>query len=111
MGVDYKPVLGIGKEFGESYEVVDFLAKHRLIYDKDTEAIEADGIEEFMNNHRSGLSVEGLNAYTGYGYFVGFPFYVQDVSGIQEKLDKTLESWYKVFPDEDCEVVHTVMVY
>ena len=107
MGVSYTPILGIGKEFDDEEDVIDFLQKHDLLSeDADLE----DGVSEVMYHHSSGVNVELLNYYSGCGYFVGFPFYVRNINGIQDTLEKAVNKWHEVFPDEDCSVVHTVRV-
>lgn len=110
MGVDYTPILGIGLEFDGRLEVTEFLAKHRIIFDKDSEEIEEDGIIEFMSNHSSRLDVDCLNYYTGDYYWVGFRVYPRNLETLPDEIHSAGYKWEQLFPSVKPDVVYTVQV-
>jgi len=110
MGVDYTPILGIGLEFDGRLEVIEFLAKHRIIFDKDSEEIEEDGIIEFMSGHSSKLDVDCLNYYSGDYYWVGFRVYPHKLEGLADSIVQAESNWKALFPNVEAGVVYTVQI-
>lgn len=110
MGVDYRAVIGIGKEFESTSEVVDFLEQHSLLTDEDQEVIEDEGVEEW--GYSSGkVEVVCLNCYSGNYYFVGYELSCRDPESFRKSFEEGMENWDKLFPNEAPDMIKTVRVY
>jgi hypothetical protein len=109
MGVDYNAVIGIGKEFYDKYEAIDFLESHNVLTDEDRNEIEEDGFSEWLYNN---TKVEGrlLNYYSGDYYFVGYELSCGDPESFRKSFEEGMENWDSYFPDVAPEVIKTVQV-
>lgn len=109
MGISYSAVIGIGKEFSDSYEAESFLEQHNILTDDDREVIEEDGLSEWLYSNKK---VEGrlLNYYSGDYYFVGYELSCSDPESFRKSFEEGMENWDKYFPDVAPDVIKTVQV-
>lgn len=107
MGVDYRAVIGIGKEFECKSEIVDFLEAHNVLADEDREGIEEHGIEEGQDK----VEVVCLDCYSGNYYFVGYELSCSDPESFRKSFDYGMECWKSYFPSLAPDMIKTVKVY
>lgn len=109
MGVDYNAVVGIGKEFYDKSEVVDFLEQYNVLDDEDRDQIDADGLSEWLYNNEK---VDGrlLNYYSGDYYFVGYELSCSSPEAFKESFDDGMKRWAKLFVGIAPDVIKTVQV-
>jgi hypothetical protein len=110
MGVDYRAVVGIGKEFEDKYEVLSFLEQHNVLDDEDRDAIDEDGIEEWGYGQNK-VGVVCLNCYSGNYYFVGYELSCADPESFRKSFDDGMNNWDKFFPNDAPDMIKTVRVY
>jgi len=113
MGVDYSPVLYVGKEFGDSSEAQDFYEQFFALSESDYEYIEDNGFSEFCCNLKNGLSGETLNCYSGYGFVLGIDIgsSVRNHECFAESVGDAIIKWEELFKDEPFYIVHAVRVW
>lgn len=110
MGVDYRAVIGIGKEFESKSEIVDFLESHNVLDDEDWEQIDEDGVEEWGCGHNK-VEVVCLDCYRGSYYFVGYELSCADPESFRKSFEDAQENWDKWFPNVEPDMIKTVKVY
>lgn len=109
MGIDYSPVLYLGKQFESQYEAKEFYEQHFKLSDKEIEFIEEDGFSEFMYSHKE-LSGTPLNCYSGYGFVLGIDLSYPDPLTFADNYVKAINMWKKSFGDEPYDLIHEVCV-
>lgn len=112
MGVDYRALLYVGKEFADQHEAKDWYEKFVDISKEDQDYINQESFSEYLYGE-SEIGGEILNAYSGYGFVLGI-----DLSGLVRKPElfacevaKAIETWKKTFGEEPYSIIHTVKVY
>ncbi len=110
MGVDYRAVVGVGKEFNDKWEAQSFLEQHEILTKDDLEEIEEDGLEEWSYKDNK-IEVVCLDAYSGDYYFVGYELSCSDPESFRKSFEDATEQWDKLFPNLAPDVVKTVKVY
>jgi hypothetical protein len=109
MGVNYRAILAVGKEFDSKQEAFDFLDSHKLMSAEDIEYYEDDGsLEECLPCNMDGGC---LNYYSGYGFYVGYRIRCNDPESFRKDFEEGLSNWGKAFGgDVPAEVIHFVQV-
>lgn len=110
MGIDYRAVLAVGKEFDDDSEVEDFVRANLTLTEEEEEILDEDGITEALYN-RGDLKCECLNAYHGSGFYLGFKLNPRNVERFAEDVSDAINKWNALFPNDEAEIIHTVMVY
>ena len=110
MGVDYRAVIGIGKEFECTSDIVDFLEANNVLTDEDRDVIEEDGVTEWGYGNNT-VEVVCLDCYSGGYYFVGFELSCNDPESFRKSFEDATEQWSKLFPNDAPDMVKTVKVY
>lgn len=114
MGVDYTAVLAYGKEFDEAYEVVEFLTERNVLTREEIDEMEGEGdsyISEICYSHASLPNCDCLNAYSGYGYYLGFKISCRSPEEFEKSFNEAKEKWAAMFPNDPAEIIHTVRVW
>lgn len=113
MGVDYSPVLYIGKQFEDQREAREFYERFFELSEEDREYIEQESFSEFCYGLDNGLTGKVLNCYNGYGFVLGIDLgrYVRKPEEFAEATKKAVDKWKELFGEEKCEVVYTVCVW
>ncbi len=110
MGVDYRAIVAIGKTFYDSEDVRGFLEEHLDLSEKDVNMIDEDGIDEFLScDDRVGGGC--LNAYSGDYYYVGYDISCRSPDDFKNSFEQGMKMWKENFPNEEPDVIKTVMVY
>lgn|SRR5574343_1002207 len=112
MGVSYRPVLYVGKEFEDQNEAKDFYSKFYDYTEEDIEYIEEESFSEFCYSLENGLSGEILNCYNGYGFVFGIDIgsSVRQPDLFNSKVQDAIAKWEELFGNEPFSIVHTVRV-
>jgi len=113
MGVDYNPVFAIGKEFETVSECVEFLNEHGVLTEEQQHELEEEGdsyITEIAGPGDLELDVENLNAYSGYGYYVGISLNPRNISALSDSVAEALNLWARKFPNVEADIIHTVRI-
>lgn len=110
MGVDYRAVVGIGKEFDSEYEILEFLEANDVLDDEDREFIEADGLSEWGYGQNK-VEVVCLDCYGGNYYFLGYEMSCNDPESFQKSFDEGMSNWNKYFPNDAPDMIKTVRIY
>ena len=110
MGVDYRAVVGIGKEFENTYEILEFLEANNVLDDEDREAIEEDGVEEWGYGQNK-VEVVCLDCYSGNYYFMGYELSCTDPESFRKSFEDGMSNWDKYFPNDEATMIKTVRVY
>lgn len=113
MGVDYRAILYVGREFEGQHEAKDWYEKFVELSEEDQKIIEEEGFIEYLSTHKD-ISGEIINYYhPSLLMVVGI-----DLSGFVRKpelftceITKAIEVWKKTFGEEPYSIVHTVKVY
>lgn len=112
MGVDYRPILAIGKLFDDEREALEFLKDNLDISAGDLEEIEKDGLEEYCLGANT-FRVEGgrLNNYCScnYGFWIGTELSPRS-EDFSHQLYEAVGWWRETFESEP-ETIYTVVVY
>ena len=114
MGVDYKAVLVVGQEFESASEVVDFLRERLALSEEDEQEIEDRGngvIQDLFCGGNEELYCTCLNAYSGYGWVVGYQLNVRDALAFAANTELAFLRWDTKFPGTVPDVIHAVKVY
>ena len=113
MGVDYYPVLYVGKEFGSQYEARDFYERFFELSEEDAKYIEEENFQEFCSGLDNGLSGEVLNCYNDYGFVLGIDIgsSVRNPDLFSSKVQEAISKWKELFGNEPFDIVHTVCVW
>lgn len=115
MGVSYNPIIGVGKVFDDEQEAKEWFLSQ---FPEEQESIEeeldelGDGsLEEYLysSGRFEGLEGSTLNCYSGYGFVLYFPIYIQDVKKFSELLSTAECKWEALFK-EPPDIVHEVRV-
>lgn len=112
MGVDYSAVLFVGQVFEDREEAVEFLKESGFLLEQEYERIEEgeDCLEDVLYDKKN-LQGFCLNAYTGYGFIIGYSLSCSDPEAFKESFDKGVTSWNETFPSSPCKVIREVHVY
>lgn len=110
MGVDYSPVLLVGKTFDDEYELEAFVMRHIELSEEDNEYIEDEGFSCFAQETTL-FDCQCLNCYSGYGYVVGFDIGRPKPETFKEDVDKAISKWNALFKDEKYDIIHTVRIW
>lgn len=113
MGVDYKAVLYVGKEFETEGEAIDFYQGLHPLSDSQWNIIQEDGFQEFLSCQDSVCEGEMLNLYTSHGFVLGFDvsYSIYDPDYFADVVKGRAELWNTLFPNEPCHIINTVKVY
>lgn len=112
MGVDYSAVLLVGQVFEEQEEATEFLKENGFLSEEEYERI-TDG-EDYLEDvlfDKKNLTGFCLNAYSGYGFVVGYNLNSSNPEVFRESFDKGVATWNETFPNTPCEVISEVHVY
>lgn len=112
MGVDYRALLYVGRQFDDEKEAKEWYEKFVKLSEEDEQYIKEESFSEYLSGE-SEIKGEVLNAYNGYGFVLGF-----DIGGTvrnPEKFDSEVElaitMWKKTFGEEPYKIIPTVKVY
>jgi len=113
MGVDYSPVLYVGKEFEDQNEAKEFYSKFYNYTEEDEEYIEQENFQEWCSGLDNGLSGEILNCFNGYGFVFGIDIgsSVRQPDLFNSKVQDAISEWEELFGNEPFSIVHTVSVW
>jgi len=113
MGIDYTPLLYVGKEFEDSREAEEFLRDNIGFIDEEEREIDEDGLSEFLyNDNRFNLDGDILNYYTDFGGFVlGVELKPRPVDTFAKRVEEAFATWNNLFPKHPADVIHTVKVH
>lgn len=113
MGVDYSPILYIGKQFEDQKEARDFYERFFELSDEDKAYIEQESFSEFCYSLDNGLTGDVLNCYNGYGFVLGINLgrYVGEPNKFAEATQNAISKWKEIFGKEKYKVIHTVRVW
>lgn len=113
MGVDYSPVLFVGKQFEDQREAQEFYEKFFELSDEDKEYIEQENFQEFCYGLDNGLSGVTLNCYNGWGFVFGINLgkHVREPNKFAEATQNAVNKWKDLFGEEEYEIVYTVRIY
>jgi len=109
MGIDYSPLLYLGKQFDDQSEAKEFYEEYIKLSEYEQLEIEDDGFGEFIYNHEE-LSGSLLNYCNGYGFIFGINLSHPDPLTFADKYVKAIATWKKYFKDEPYELIHEVCV-
>lgn len=111
MGVDYSPVLYVGKEFAGADEAKDFYEKFFLITSEDENVIAECGLEELLQDR--GLDGTILNCYNNNGFVLGINIgsSVRNPERFAEDIGDAIITWEELFGNEPFSIIHTVRIY
>lgn len=112
MGVDYRALLYVGRQFEDAKEAKEWYEKFVKLTEEDEQYIEEESFSEYLSGETE-IEGEVLNAYNGYGFVLGF-----DIGSTVCKLDMFASEvalaclkWKEMFGNEPYEIIHTVKVY
>ena len=108
MGIDYKPIFCIGREFEDKYEPKDYCIEKGLCTEDDVD--DADGYIVEVTFVDKDIKADNLDSYSGYGYVVGYMPSVRDLDNFAENVKSAQEKWLK-FTGDKAEIIHTVSIY
>lgn len=113
MGVNYSPVLYVGKQFENEYEAKEFYSKFYDYTEEDLEYIEEENFQEWCSGLYNGLSGEILNHYNGYGFVFGIDIgsSVRQPDLFNIEVQDAITKWKGLFGNEPFSIVHTVSVW
>jgi hypothetical protein len=111
MGISYKAILYVGKEFEDHSEAKSFYERCVTISEGDEANIDDDGFEEFVNS-QTGLCASRLNYYNGYGFVLGIDIgnSLQQPEKFGDAVSCAISEWRELFKEEPFEIIHTVVV-
>ncbi len=113
MGVSYRPLLYVGKEFEHQEDAKDFYERFFTVSEDDENYIIEEGFGEFCYELDNGLSGDILDRYHGYGFVFGINIeqFVRQPENFAEEVQKAIAKWKELFGEEKYEIIHTVRVY
>lgn len=107
MGVSYRAILAIGKEFEDRHEAESFLRDNGFLAEFSEEDIDDSGLEECLPCNMDGSM---LDYYNGYGFYLGFDISCRSPEKFTQDFREGMAKWNVLFPHSPAEVVHTVRV-
>lgn len=112
MGVDYSPILYIGKKFENQDEAREFYERFFKLSEEDENYIEEESFSEFCSGLDNDLSGEVLNYYNGYGFVFGINIgsSVRNPDLFNSKVQDATTKWEELFGKEPFNIIHTVKV-
>lgn len=113
MGVDYRALLYVGKEFEDQNDARYFYERFVNLSEEDQEYIEDESFQEYCYNLENGLSGDILNCYSGYGFVFGIDIgsFIWKPESFAEEVQKAISKWKEMFGEEKYEIIHTVRVW
>lgn len=113
MGVDYRAILYVGKEFEDQHDAQDFYERFVNLSEEDQEYIEDESFQEYCYNLENGLSGDVLDCYSGYGFVFGVDLgsSIRNPETFAQEVQKAIAKWKEIFGEEKYEIIHTVRVY
>ena len=105
MGVNYRAVVAIGREFYDTGEAKDFI-RNNMKLNEDDEELLSDSLGEFLETGVGGC----LNLYTGEHWYVGFDISCRSPEAFEKSFNDGVKTWKEMFPDEEFEIINTVCV-
>ena len=103
MGVNYTAVLAIGKEFENEREAEEFLREVGLMTDED------ESIDSWLPGNLVG---QGLDLYSGYGYYIGYNLRPTNPDKFSKDFESAIAAWEKLFKGKaEAEIIHTVRIH
>lgn len=113
MGVDYGPVLFVGRQFKREEEVQEFYEKFFELSEEDKNYIEDESFSEFCSDLPNSLSVVCLNRYSGYGFVFGIDIggYIRMPEEFGNAVNSAISKWKELFGEEPFNIIHTVSVW
>lgn len=111
MGVNYSPVLYVGKQFEDEEDARNFYEEFFLITSEDEDIIAECGLEELIQGKM--LDSITLNYYYTSGFIIGVNIgrFVRQPENFAEEVQKAISKWKKLFGEEKYEIIHTVCVW
>lgn len=112
MGVDYDPVLMVGKEFDSPEEAAAFMREHGIELPGEDSDEMADGLAEWLGgNDVFGLEWERYNYYSSWdGGCLGWSPSVRDIEKFPDQVREFQKEWKDIFGEESS-LIHTVKVW
>lgn len=112
MGVNYKAVLFVGREFEDQYDAQYFFEKYFSISEEDIEYIKENGFLDYCCGLENGLRGEILNYYSGGGFVLGIDIgaCVRKPESFSEDVKSAINKWKELFGEEEYDIIHTVRV-
>lgn len=114
MGVNYSPLLYLGKEFDSVEDAEEFYELHFPVsYVEEKNMDDFDGFEEFLSSHPT-LSGTRTNYYTDNTPFIlGFDLkqWVRYAHLLPNIINDRAEQWKKMFGDEKYDIILTMKVW
>lgn len=112
MGMDYRALLYVGRKFEDQQEAQEWYERFIDISEEDQEYIDEENFSEYLNSKRE-IEGEILNAYSGYGFVLGFDIgsTVRDPEMFASEVALACIKWNDMFNEEPYEIIHTVKVY
>ena len=112
MGVDYRAMIYVGKEFEDAYEAERFIRDSVGFTDEEGWFLEDNDLEELLSDdNRLDLEGDTINCYSGYGFILGTELSVSDPETFAEQYHKVVAKWDKLFPTYPAKLIKEVKVY
>jgi hypothetical protein len=112
MGVDYDPVLMVGKEFDSPEEAAEFLREHGIDLPDENSAEMEDGLGEYLyGNDLHGLEWQRYNAYSSWdGGWLGWSPSVEEIDKFSNQVNEFRQRWKDLFGEESS-LIHAVKIW
>lgn len=109
MGIDYNPMLYVGKQFDDETEAIAFLDSHHFLNDEDKEQVEYSGLSDFLAKDKL-LQGDFIDAMSGYGYVLGYDLSkcVFEPETYLAVYKESVREWYELFDDVKPDIIHEV---
>ena len=100
MGIDYRPIVGVGKYFEDEAEAGAWYLQKYSLDEIQAEELEKHGLTDYLYDEDGSLEGTYQNGYTADGYYLYIPIESGSVSAAITGLQVAAKIWYEKFGEE-----------
>ena len=110
MGIDYRPIVGVGKYFETEAEAGEWYVQKCEVSQKVMENLERYGLSDFLDSENSLFIGSWVNSYSAEGYYIYIPIESGSAAAAISGIQVAARAWHEKF-GEDAEFITDISIY